>query len=168
MAETHSELVKLAVKWLFHDHPIVTTEIACVGEEPDALGFRGGSSTLVECKAHRSDFLADKKKVWRRMPETALGDCRYYCAPKGLISVSELPESWGLLEPSSTGRGLRVVAKPAAYSKKSCHRNEMRVLMSILRRVGQSQPEGVSIRCYTYKTKKRATVSIATATEDGY
>jgi len=158
----HSGLIDLAAQWLRRNHPVVVTELACVGEEPDALGFRYGYSTLIECKASRGDFLGDKRKRWRRMPETALGDWRYYCAPPGVIDISELPEGWGLLEPTRSGRGLRVVVAAALATRRG-HHNEIVVLMSILRRIGQSQPTGVSIRCYTTETKNRATVSIVGA-----
>lgn len=162
---THNELIERSRAWLSgKGYPIVITEIAAVGEEPDALGFKNGWSTLIECKAHRGDFLADGKKPWRLRPEKALGDDRYYCAPKGLISPEEVPEGWGLLETS--GGGLRVKVKPSVASKKSSHRNEIYVLMSVIRRIGQSSPKGVSIRCYTYETKNRASVTIDTATED--
>jgi hypothetical protein len=161
---THNELVERSRRWLSSKgYPIVVTEIACVGEEPDALGFKNGYSTLIECKASRSDFLSDKKKVWRQIPEKALGYYRYYCAPKGLIAVSELPEGWGLLETS--GKWLRQKVGSNGVRGKTDYRVEMYVLMSVIRRLGKIQwgdnaLKGVSIQCYTYETKNRATVSI--------
>lgn len=160
---THSDLVERSRAWLSgKGYPIIVTEISSVGEEPDALGFKNGRSTLIECKASRSDFLADKKKYWRKHPENALGDIRYYCAPKGLILPEEIPFGWGLLETS--GSGLRVKAKPSRVSSKVCHRNEIYILMSVIRRIGKTNPDGVSIRCYTYETTNRASLTIGTNT----
>jgi hypothetical protein len=144
----------------------VVTEIACVGEEPDALGFKNGLSTLIECKASRNDFLSDKKKTWRQLPGKALGYYRYYCVPKGMVAIEELPEGWGLIETS--GSGLRQKVKSRGIPGKKDFQSEMCILMSVIRRLGRIQwgdnkLKGVSIECYTYETKNRATVSIDVA-----
>jgi len=65
---THTEVVKVAAKWLTRNHPIVITEMACSNEEPDVIGWSGGISTLIEAKASRSDFLSDKRKSFRSKP----------------------------------------------------------------------------------------------------
>jgi len=67
------------------------------GELPDAIGFRNGVSCLIEAKVSRADFLADKKKHFRKSPEFGMGDWRFYICPPSLIKVEELPEGWGLL-----------------------------------------------------------------------
>lgn len=67
------------------------------GEKPDALGFRNGASCLVEVKCSRSDFLTDRKKHFRMTPEFGMGDWRFFMSEPGIISVSDLPEGWGLL-----------------------------------------------------------------------
>lgn len=72
------------------------------GEQPDTLGFRSGVSCLIECKTSRSDFLADRKKCFRKDPTLGMGDWRFMLTPKDLIKVEELPEGWGLLE--TTGK----------------------------------------------------------------
>lgn len=74
------------------------------GEQPDAMGFRNGTSCLIECKTSRSDFLADRKKRFRKDPSIGMGDWRFYLTPKGLITAFELPAGWGLLEVSEKGR----------------------------------------------------------------
>ena len=160
---THHELVERARVWLLKNgHPIVVTEIASAGEEPDALGCKNGQSTLIECKTSRSDFLADKKKSFRNNPSKALGDYRYYCAPKGVITPHEIPENWGLLETCGERLITSVRPRPPAISTtpKNSHRNEIYILMSIIRRIGQTNPKGVSIRCYTYETQNRATLTV--------
>lgn len=165
MAEelTHNQLVEYAARWLRNKHPIVVTELATIGEEADAIGFYRGFTTLVECKVSRGDFLADGRKYFRRLPENGIGDYRYYLASKGLIAVQEIPPSWGLLEI----HGARVFMKQKAVCHASVNRNhEREILISVLQRIGQAPVQGVSIRCYVYDTKNRATVSIETATEE--
>jgi len=70
----HAQLVALAARWLKRDHPLVITEMTA-WESPDALGWKSSeSTTLVECKASRADFLADAKKFFREHPEYGMGD----------------------------------------------------------------------------------------------
>ncbi|HHE5241342.1 TPA: hypothetical protein ACPFIV_001871 [Klebsiella michiganensis] len=102
MALTHDELCQIACRFLqnngfkvaFHDR-----FVACVGtgEQPDAIGFRNLASCLIEVKCSRGDFLADKKKPFRRMPNQGMGDWRFFMAEPGFIDVSDLPPGWGLL-----------------------------------------------------------------------
>lgn len=107
MTITHDGLCLLAEKFLknngfgvvFHDKFRAVTN---TGEQPDSLGFRSGISCLIECKTSRSDFLADRKKKFRRAPELGMGDWRFMLTPKDLIKVEELPTGWGLLE--TTGK----------------------------------------------------------------
>jgi hypothetical protein len=158
---SHANLVELSAVWLRKKHPVVVTEVACCGgEEADAIGFNGILSTIVECKAHRSDFLSDNKKPWRQRTEIGLGDYRYYCCPRGLIGIHELPESWGLLE--VVGGRVFTAHKAIKFSNKA---SEAPILISVIRRIGKNQPVGISIRCYTHATKNRATVSIETEDE---
>lgn len=99
----HDDLCLLAEKFLknngfnvvFHDKFKAFT---AHGEQPDCIGFRSGTSCLIECKTSRSDFLADRKKRFRVDPEKGMGDWRFMLTPKGLIKVDELPAGWGLLE----------------------------------------------------------------------
>ena len=60
----HTQLVKRTAAWLRGYHSVVITEMAAMdsSEEADAIGFRGGTTTLVECKTSRADFQADQKK----------------------------------------------------------------------------------------------------------
>ncbi len=103
MSLTHDELCLKAEKFLknngfgvvFHDKFKAYT---AHGEQPDCLGFRSGVSCLIECKTSRADFLADRKKRFRKDPTKGMGDWRFMLTPKGLITVDELPEGWGLLE----------------------------------------------------------------------
>jgi len=149
----HADLVKAAAKWLTNRHPVVITEMASgATEEPDALGFQGTFTTLVECKASRADYQADKHK-----PAVRMGDWRYYLTPAGLIEVEEVRPGWGLLY--ADGRGVHEVLKAPQTDRKNW-RGESLLLTSCLRRIGQTAPQGVSVRCYTYETKSRATLTV--------
>lgn len=68
------------------------------GEVPDAIGWAGLKSVLIECKTSRSDFHADKEKEVRKNPEEGVGLFRLYMAPKGLLQKDDLPSQWGLVE----------------------------------------------------------------------
>lgn len=110
----HDELVKIAGKWLKNQGcGYVATELKALtpnGEIPDAIGFRSDYSVIVECKASRSDFLADRKKIFRKVPEMGMGDFRFFMCPDGMIHPSDLPEKWGLLHVTEKGRVNKIVA----------------------------------------------------------
>lgn len=156
---THNQLVERAAKWLRKKYPVVVTEMVSQGEEPDAIGFAGGFSTLIECKASRADYLSEKRKRYghRRI---GMGDFKYYLTPHDLVKPEELPEGWGLMYVS--GKGVKIVVEaPQIYNKD--HRSEQGLLLSCIRRLGPTSPEGVSVRFYTYMkgNKKRATLGVA-------
>ena len=130
-------MVGRAVAWLrSYGCGVVLSEQACVsGEVPDAIGWKGSChSVLVECKVSRSDFLIDREKPFRKKPQSALGCERFYLAPRALISTSELPAGWGLLE--IWGRKIKVVklSDPKLRSASGL-RHEMNLLLASLRRV---------------------------------
>lgn len=105
---THRQIIEICYKWVlkrgscgfaFKDLKCLEPEIA------DVIGFGSGDhSILIECKVSRSDFMADKKKSFRKYPERGLGRYRFYAAPKDLIKVSELPDNWGLIEVNDKGK----------------------------------------------------------------
>lgn len=102
---SHKDLVVRAERWLLKTYKcgFAFSELtACTnsGEIPDAIGFKYGNSVLVECKATRSDFLGDRKKQFRKMPEYGMGSLRYFMTPPGLVTEEEVKERyphWGLL-----------------------------------------------------------------------
>jgi len=97
-AMTHSECVEAAARYMSKRCPVVLPEFFSHNAElPDVIAWRHDYSTVIECKASRGDFLADKKKHFRMYPEKGMGDYRYFCCPKGMISKDELPDGWGLL-----------------------------------------------------------------------
>ena len=135
----HQDVVKKAVSWLKnreHCGAVVAELVAAISsnEIPDAIGWKNGASVLVECKASRSDFLADREKFSRRVPCVGLGDYRYYMAPKGTINPEELTDGWGLVEIGE--HNTRVIVK-ASYRDREIQavRDEIRLLVSVLRRI---------------------------------
>ena len=132
---THKTLVRRIAQWLKWTRrmTVVMSELATRnGETPDVIGWIGGaSSTLVECKASRADFLADAGKWFRRHEESGMGDLRYVAAPRGMLSPNETPEGWGLLEVDD--RCVRTTKE--AQPKNGNKRAECVMLMSALRRL---------------------------------
>lgn len=132
---THDELVKVAKKWLIkaRDCAIVLTETkAQSGEIPDAIGWRGQHSTLIECKTSLADFRRDLKK-WYRNSGPGIGQQRYFMAPKGIIPVDEVPPGWGLLE--VTGSTVKTTKKlDLLYLDERIASAEVPMLVAALRR----------------------------------
>jgi hypothetical protein len=98
---THGELVDLS-------HKFVLKNMSCgfgvkelkttINEIVDVLGFGAWNhSVLIEVKISRQDFLKDKNKPFRKNPERGVGKYRFYCCPKNLIKVEDLPNNWGLI-----------------------------------------------------------------------
>lgn len=140
---THNELVKRAVRWLRNTAKcsVVVSELVTILREiPDAIGWKGGLSILVECKVTRADYYADKQKSIRigsrLYPEIdeGMGRERYYLAPKGVLVHKNIPDGWGLLEMSVSGRVRKVVPAPVRIQTNAALRNEMRLMSSALRR----------------------------------
>ena len=95
---THDALIERTVRWLRNTQRCryVLTEAWTRGEIPDAIGWRRGTSIVVECKVSMADFRADRRKPWREA--RGLGRLRYYLTPPGLLMPDCLPALWGLLE----------------------------------------------------------------------
>ena len=143
---THAELVERAEQWLKRmGCPIVFAEMVTLNTEvPDAIGWRnsGRESFMVECKASRSDFLADKHKAHRWEGARAVGGYRYYMTPAGLVKPEEVPERWGLLwchaKTVELVRGKhprRWSAEGDAFRHDASHVQELSMLYSALNRL---------------------------------
>ena len=132
---THKELVKRAALWLKNNQncSVVICERATrCSETPDALGFLNGSSSiLIEAKSSRSDFLADKNKYFRKMPEYGVGDERYFFVSDGVILDTDDVGEWGIVQ--CTGKQCRVKKKSGKFE--SHKRNEISMLTSMIRRL---------------------------------
>lgn len=98
---THAELVERAEAYLWSAGcGLVLREFGTLytSEIPDVIGWRATISMVIECKASRSDFLADARKPFRATPEAGMGNWRFYLTPPYLVQPQELPAGWGLLE----------------------------------------------------------------------
>lgn len=135
---THKELVLRAIRWLKGTKglPVALAEIGTdTLESPDAIGwtYKLGESWLIECKASRADFLADRKKVFRVNSCMGLGTYRLFAAPAGLIKPSELPPRWGLLEVRP--KTIKILKKPERHELPVfIHMREKRLLISAIQR----------------------------------
>ena len=155
---SHPALVKAAAAWLNKTCSVVITEMSTSGEDPDAIGWQGSMSTLVECKISKSDFHADKKKWFRREPQFGIGVRRYFLTVAGLVTPDEIPDRWGLL--ALADRRITVVRKSERFVDVNS-RHEVGLLLSTLRRIGRGGTfSGASIKCYSHTTKNKATLSV--------
>lgn len=113
---------------------VVASEIPGHSEIPDAIGWStAGYSTLVECKASRSDFLRDQKKYFRRVSEMGVGMQRFYLTPPGLLSPEELPEGWGLLEAGHPLHLTKIRMVRASERFEISETSEMSILIQLMR-----------------------------------
>jgi len=151
---SHTELIEKAKRWLISNgHLCVISEMSGgYGEEADAIGWKPHLSTIIEVKATRQDFLADRAKFFRRHPEQGMGMYRYYLCNKGIITTEDLPPGWGWIELRKNRTWTRL--HPFAF-KNYNSRAEIALLLSALRR-----PEGLAVKKYTYQTGCRATLGI--------
>lgn len=147
MSFTHRELCLKAVKFLRNKAKCkyVVCELERIGESPDAFGFGGIITHLIEVKVNRSDFKNDKNKIFRMFPQIGIGQHRYYMCPTGLITASELPQNWGLLWVDSKGD---ITIELLASIQPSNTLEEIELICSILRR------EGIAPKIFSYKKYK--------------
>lgn len=159
-ALNHQQLVQLAAEWLWRQGcSVVVTELSTRQHEiPDAIGWKGEKTILVECKTSRGDFSADSGKLFRNQSYLGVGYSRYYLAPESLIRDHELPGGWGLV--------LAPKLKTVVRSQPFLDRNvagETKLLLSVIRRIGQNPPAGTLVRTYVQPAYK-CTVGVI---EDG-
>lgn len=169
---THDQLIKHACSWLAKNQfPVIVTEITHrESETPDVIGWSSnGACTVIECKVSRSDYEADYKKEWRRIGVRPMGRYRLYCVPEGLLNDKQLQtlqerHCEGLLEVGESGF-TRCTLQPYPNTgignegndgqRQRNYHAEQSILLSVIRRIGHTQPQGVSIKCYKYQTKNR-------------
>jgi hypothetical protein len=78
---------------------VVASEMTAGSEQADALGWSSsGTSTLIECKASRADYLRDLRKPIRNYPDGGMGMQRYYLTAPGVIRQDDDLKGWGHLE----------------------------------------------------------------------
>lgn len=118
---THGDLVRVAERWLRNTKRcgVVLTEHVGGHEVPDAMGWKGGTSYLVECKVSRADFFADRRKTSRYQPQFRPAVHCWYLVPFGLVTADELLPGWGLLEYDGQRVRVRVDAPQTADDRES-------------------------------------------------
>jgi hypothetical protein len=155
----HDDLVEIARKWLIDKRrcPLVFTELGdSVSEIPDAIGWYHTKSIVIECKTSVSDFKADSRKDHRRL---GVGCERYYLTPQGILDPDAIPFGWGLLE--YTGRCVKIRKQTHTRDIKLYDSlQEINLLISAIRRIGRTAPEGISCKAYYMETKNKATLSV--------
>lgn len=124
----------------------VAVELVTYGREvADVWGTNGASTTVVEVKVSRADFLRDKEKICRKNQLEGMGNFRWYFALQGIIKEEELPEDWGLVEVDESGNIIRLV-RLAKYQESTSLGN-ISILCSIMRR------EGIKGQIFNYRKK---------------
>jgi hypothetical protein len=161
----HDKLCQRAVRWLhgtMRCEPVYSRNASC-WEIPDAIGWSGRGSIVVECKTSVSDFRADLRKYWRwkgtehewawpydrftqksaherglsKITAPSMGDYRYYfCRPEvlSIALVQEKAPDHGLV----WWQGARIRVLLAAPKRKDVNKdNEIRYLrFAIINRKG--------------------------------
>lgn len=193
-APTHEQLVEVAARWLRKSRgcSVVLAElVSALPEIPDAIGWRCSDwSILIECKTSRADFRKDAKKLFRTGDTSSLnpseagyfvgvGQERYYLAPKGMLSYTELPTGWGLLE--WDGKRVRVIFQSGDIQQirdRARSAAEVVLLVSGLRRhqqagmsaallaIGELDKEGVRIARKTLERRARALAGLPEVADD--
>lgn len=144
---THDDLVKKSARWLKRHYSncivpncsTVVSELSALpktGEIPDVIGWSNWTSVLIEVKMSRADFFADFKKEFRRQSKLGMGELRLYCCPKGLLSIEDTPERWGLLYCDEKGK-IEIIQK--ALPQRANLRSERSLLLSLNRQKPTNQ-----------------------------
>jgi hypothetical protein len=133
----HKELVRFAVRWLIgtqHCGAVLAEISTTAMENPDAIGWQAHKSIVVECKASRSDFLANRNKPCVRV-KRMVGNERYFLSKLGIVKLEDL---------ENTEYGLIVLEDGRCYMKKKAkfhdlspeeYNDERTILVSALRRI---------------------------------
>lgn len=152
---THAELVQRAQFWLKGQgyHVVLTEYKTTCQEQPDAFGLTKEATCLIECKASRSDFLADKNKRFRRSPAKGMGVYRYFLTPKGMITPEELPEKWGLLE--IRGQRTFKIHEASPFDLADAMKAERPIVYSILRRLAIADEDLLSMAVDILKLEQK-------------
>lgn len=131
---SHAALIVRAVRWLRGTRccSTVFSEVANVTSEiPDAIGWKGTRSIVIECKASRADFLRDRDKSHMRDGASGMGRERWYLTPPRMVDTDEVPDWCGLLYCGA--RSLSVV-RQAPWREVYDNREEVALLVCALRR----------------------------------
>jgi len=141
---SHKELVKRAfacLKFSIGCSVAFKERVApgSASENPGAIGFKNSFSYLIECKSTRSGFLADKKKLSRKIPSQGMGIERYFMSPVGLLQPGEIPKGWGLpgvyeVPPGPRNRTVKKTKESECFYDRNMNA-EVAYLVSAIRRL---------------------------------
>jgi hypothetical protein len=162
--KAHDALVRVASEWLFSQGcTLVVTDIGGgrMPERPDAIGWRGNESVLIECKASRSDFGDEGSKSRHRDPCRSIGMRRYFMVPAGSVTLEDMDHpyrgwthGWGLLIVSD---GVVSCAR-TSIAHHGTREHEIPVMLSAMRRVLAAGPvDGIQCRVFTHSKYTRKT-----------
>ncbi|HEX9951766.1 MAG TPA: hypothetical protein VGB53_08365 [Rubricoccaceae bacterium] len=156
---THQTLVKKAVAFLRYKASCVlfVPECGVTSECPDAVGWTAhGECVVVECKASRADFFADRKKP-HRAPGAGVGHTRYFLVPDGLVKADEVPEGWGLL--ALSGRSVFTVVR-AERRHDHDERTNATLLLHLARRACDYEPASLVAKIEAERERTRAVAAL--------
>lgn len=150
---THAQLCQFAIDWL-------TTRAGChfaikelstyAGEIPDAIGWKGEISIVIECKTSRSDYLADRSKWCRQNPARAMGDHRFFLSTPDVIPDYEaMPDGWGLLH--WNGKKVKVIRAPMQTVHKNTAGKSIKALNFSINRNAKCQTKEISFLTSTVR-----------------
>jgi hypothetical protein len=151
---SHADLVERARRWLVTTRrcEVVITEMSSgAGSTPDALGWHGRRSILVEAKASYSDWRRDGHKPSRRAGRE-VGVERWYVVSEALgkrLAAEDLG-GWGLLVVADRRGSAARRLRPSTEFKSDAYQ-EIAMLVSALRRHTwrtPGRPEGINCRLY--------------------
>jgi hypothetical protein len=107
---------------------VLSEAVTATSEVPDAIGWRGCVSYVVECKISRSDFHAEKHKRHVRSGH-GIGQFRYILCPDGVLQRKDVEGlDYGLLV--WPGYKIFISTIKAATRRESCQDDEITMLVS--------------------------------------
>ena len=148
---THHQMCCQVAKWLQgrwsgkkpYAHYVAVELVTQGYENTDVFGFNPTYSTMIEIKVSRTDFLRDKQKYSNKFGR--VGDYKYYCCPKDIIKVNDLPDKWGLLYIDDNGE--IDLIKMADETDTNLY-TERSIICSIMRR------EGIKKQVFNYRNNE--------------
>lgn len=159
---THSSLRLIGTEWLRKREMTCSVIISDLfslsgadttrGEQADVIGWFGRWSTVIECKVSRKDFFDNQHKPW-----IGMGQWRYFLIPQALVSASEVPSDYGLLE--WDGAKVHTTLEAPLRQDYDVH-HEIELLITAIRCM---QPHGIRVNYYTSPVNK-ASMSVESLT----
>ena len=119
---THDELIIIGAHWLHTKMrcSLVLMEPTCIynHEQPDVFAIKGMNVFSIEAKAHKADFLRDKKKTWRRRRYIQrMSNYAWFIFDEDLgVDLKKVPKNEGVLLVKRTAKRITIrQAKKPTY-----------------------------------------------------